>query len=168
MYSVRMVVMFLLIVLVSISIIIRNTEGDNKHVIIDERFGDNISKYQSNNTRYDENNHEDIKYEEFDIKKSKRKSLKQDIFMLHGSNKFKVSYPPAKYRFFKTMLNKDLCDQYTLECIYYRSEYPRSRLSFDWKTGKEYNPCHRFVEPCFGISEYDYKIARKFKSLKDY
>ncbi|KAM3716605.1 Glutaminyl-peptide cyclotransferase-like protein [Dirofilaria immitis] len=90
------------------------------------------------------------------------------MFILQELNEFKVSYPPAEFRFHKSLLNKGLCDHYTLECIYYRSDHPRSKLSFDGKTGKRYNPCHRFVEPCFGISEHDYKAIKKFRSLTDY
>lgn len=46
-------------------------------------------------------------------------SSMQDMFLLKegGKVKYTVSYPPAKYRFHKHMLNKTLCDRYTLECI---------------------------------------------------
>ncbi|VDM96358.1 unnamed protein product [Thelazia callipaeda] len=39
----------------------------------------------------------------------------------------------------------------------YRSEYPYGDLRIDKKTGEEYNPCHSFVEPCFGIPVDEYR-----------
>ncbi|KAL3986136.1 hypothetical protein ACH3XW_41495 [Acanthocheilonema viteae] len=147
----------------------RNTGGVNERVI-DGQFRDNTAKYYHNNSTHGhrniDDNSKDIEHAKFHIKESKKKSLRQDMFK--ELNIFKVSYPPAEYHFFRSMLDENLCNQYTLECIYYRSEYPHSRLSFDPKTDKEYNPCHRFVEPCFGISEYDYKIIKKFRSLREY
>ncbi|CAG9534454.1 unnamed protein product [Cercopithifilaria johnstoni] len=171
MHSLRMVV-FLLTLMRNISITINYNRGvdDANRRIIDERLRSNIAKYHSNNTARShdniDNNLEDIKYINSYNKGSKEKSLREDMFK--KLNGFEVSYPPAENRFFRSMLNEDLCNQYNLECIYYRSEYPHSRLSYDPKTDEEYNPCHRFVEPCFGISEYDYKIVKKFKSLRDY
>ncbi|KAK6109456.1 hypothetical protein QQG55_36055 [Brugia pahangi] len=170
MYSLGMVVIFLLIILWNVSIIINyiqidDDDDDNNIKMIDEQFfGDNnITKHY--NSEYISNDYKDTGPRGFIIKEFKNKSLK---FTINESNRFKISYPPAEYRFFRSMINHNLCYQYTLECIYYRSEYSRSKLSIDEKTGEEYNPCQRFVEPCFGISEYEYKAIKKFKSLKDY
>lgn len=122
MYSLWVVVVFLLTLLRNISITIsyiRNTEPDNK-VMVDGRFRDSIAKYRNNIGNYAsiDNDRKSTGHEESDIKKYKEKSSVQDMFMLKEPIRFKVSYPPAEYRFFKSMLNKDLCDQYTLECIY--------------------------------------------------
>ncbi|VDK27709.1 unnamed protein product [Gongylonema pulchrum] len=58
---------------------------------------------------------EAIKFEETDEKNSS----KHDMLLLKedGQATYVVSYPPAKYRFNREMLDKPLCDQYTMECI---------------------------------------------------
>uniref|UniRef100_A0A0R3RTR2 Plasmodium yoelii subtelomeric region (PYST-C1) n=1 Tax=Elaeophora elaphi TaxID=1147741 RepID=A0A0R3RTR2_9BILA len=166
MHSLRMVV-FLFTVLWDLSIAVnynRNTEDFDRRRT-DRRFhGDEIAEYHNDSMHSHGNidsNYEDVTYTE-----SGKKSFRRDMF--EASKRFKVSYPSSDSRFFRSMLDKDLCYQYTSECIYYRSEYPNSKLLLDPKTSEEYNPCHRFVEPCFGISEYDYKTIKKFKNLRDY
>ncbi|VDK66819.1 unnamed protein product [Onchocerca ochengi] len=158
------VVVLLLFVQRNVSIIINyiGNSGNGSKKLIDGRYGIKITKYHNSSL------HSHKGFDHQGIKESKQKPVRQDMFVLKESTGFEVSYPLVEHRFYQSMLNKDLCDQYTLECIYYRSDYPRSRLSLDEKTGKRYNPCHRFVEPCFGISENDYRAVKKFKSLRDY
>lgn len=117
-----MVVMFLLTPIRNLSIAIysnRNTGYINRRVI-GGQFRDDIAKYHSNNSVHSYENiinyPKDIKYSKSNIKESNEKSLRQDMFK--ELNRLKVSYPPAEHHFFKSMLSKDLCNQYTLECIY--------------------------------------------------
>ncbi|KHN72528.1 hypothetical protein Tcan_14738 [Toxocara canis] len=76
--------------------------------------------------------------------------------------KYDVEYYDANSKLNRSMLDKAQCGRYTKACIMYRHCYPECLLPKD-RSGNVYNPCRKFVEPCFGIPLEEYNKVKKFR-----